>query len=329
MIRADVRTESSIHHGQVRRDEPVVDADPVRKPGWPAPLTAEANPAVAQIRGFQEVSEVRRTVRAVEVADDQGRATRSTDNPGQHLELAAHTEATRLVERREEMDQPEIPTFPREIDHCMQRWHGPGRHRGDAFDRDGWLAEPERDPPTVVVEWSLEAIGKLRTDRLQAVEPGVGDLDQAQRIRSLREDQTDQPFAVLIGREQVRRQDSEAFGRSRIGSNRVRPETERQAPCLPDNQQAESDCDRPVDPDHPDGRHQTDRQGRLPKVGEQVGPPVDPGQPGRQRVNERTDRQPPGEGLCHGSQNSKNSGSIQSHESSRQSTNPRIAWLDQ
>jgi hypothetical protein len=71
VIRADRRAEPAVDHGEVGREERMVDRDPIRRPARPAPLTAEPEPAVAETGLFEKPGEKRRAIGRIEVADDQ------------------------------------------------------------------------------------------------------------------------------------------------------------------------------------------------------------------------------------------------------------------
>ena len=90
MIRADVRAEPPVGHGEVVGKESVVDPDSIRDPGGPATLASKAESTITKPRGFEEPPKMRRAVGAIEVADDQRRSALPLDDGGQGLELAAY-----------------------------------------------------------------------------------------------------------------------------------------------------------------------------------------------------------------------------------------------
>ena len=249
MIRADPRAQPSSLDGEVGGEEAVVDPDPVRRPGRPARLTTEPQPAVSELRGREEPTEMRRPVRAIEVADDDRRTSISTDPSRQLGELAAQRNLIGPLEWREEMDQPEISRFPREIDHGMDGRDASRGQRSEEFDRDRRAAEPKGEPSAVIVEGILETIGEFRPDRLERGDPAIRDLNQADHVGLFPSDQADQGIRLSVLDQHVRHQGSEPGGRLRVGRDRVRPPAKRQAPSLPGDEQPQPDRDRPMHPD--------------------------------------------------------------------------------
>ena len=59
MIRADVRPDAAVDHGEVVRQKGVVERNLDRKSRRPGRLTAEAHPAVAQATLIEEILIIR------------------------------------------------------------------------------------------------------------------------------------------------------------------------------------------------------------------------------------------------------------------------------
>ena len=193
VIRADRRAEPAVDDGQVVGDEGVVDRDPVRRPGRPARLPAEPEPAVAQARVPEEVGEVRRAVgacscrrpRSASPPSPRTRPARAASSAPERRALAAARTARRGGPARG------AGCCPAKSNVAWSNGLPPGTS-GSAGRRPRSAARGTRGPgPGLVVAGVLDAVGILRADRLEAGQPGVGDLDQADDVGPLAADQAD------------------------------------------------------------------------------------------------------------------------------------------
>jgi len=273
----------------------MVDRDPVGRPGRPASLSARTDPAVSEAGSVEEPTKIRRTVRAVEVADDQGRASVLPEPVGQDLELATGRKLPGTLQRRDEMDEPEMSGFSIKINDGVNPGHPPRGHRRDQLDRNRPGSKPERQPRSVVIVGKLPAVRKERADRFQSGQPGMGDLDQTEDVGAFATDQADQGIAVLVVDQQVRRENPEAGRRSRVEADRVRSPAVGESPGLPESEQGQDDRHRSADRGHRQSGQDAQGQGRLAKVGQKVEPGVESGEDRGDWMNPGRDRQGPGQ----------------------------------
>jgi hypothetical protein len=281
MIRADARPEPAIGHGQVVRDEGMVDRDPEeRNVRRPARLPAEPEPGVAEAGIVDEVGEEGGALAAVQVPHHDPRASGRPEAVGQGGELG-HPAPDRWGPG---MDQPEVPGLPVELDLGVQERRGPGEQPFGNIRLSRLLAEPEGQAEGAVR--GLQPVRELLADLGQPVAPLERELDQADDIGMLATDQTGERLVIGVAHEHVGHQEAEPGCRTRVGRDGVRPVVAEKGDCLEYCQDQQNDPQPATPTDRRGECRKRDGQAHEQEMGEKLGLPAPMTQESRDRMDQ-------------------------------------------
>jgi hypothetical protein len=261
MIRADLRAEPPVGHGQVLRDERVVDRDPEeREVRRPARLPAEPEPGVAEARVAEEVGEQGGALATVQVADHDPGAPGRADAIGQGGQLGEPAPPR----GGNGMDQPEMARLPRERELGVKGGPALGEQALGRARLRRPRPEPEGQAPDV--GRGLDPVREVLADLGQPVAPGGREFDQADDVRAFATDEPGQGVVIHIVHEHVGHQDAEPGRRTRVGRDRVRPPVIKERDRLQHGQDREHDGQPSIPPGCRGQRGERDRQPRELEV---------------------------------------------------------------
>jgi hypothetical protein len=248
-------------------------------------LAAEAESAVAQAGGAEEVAEVGGAVGAVQVAHDDPRASGFCHAVSERGELSiSGTARSPLVDRGDGVGQPDLTRPNADQDRGVREWPEADSQRFGRIDLQRPVAEPEGQSHGA--EGGIDPIGKLPAHADEPGAPGAAVFDQANDVRLLA---LDEPFEGLILRVialDVGDEDPEAIGSRGIRAHRVGDIEPNPGAELVESHRTQHDRQLAPGPDRGTDR-QRDQRCQLLEMRQQIGSPVRAAQELGQWMHER------------------------------------------